>query len=94
MVSLIINMRAILFRATAVAIVATAARALGSPMAFGRTAYSVKDSHPVPRGWSNIGTAPSDHVINVQIGLTQHQVQELERNLYEGMQDPGISSAS
>ena len=38
----------------------------------------------MPRGWSNIGAAPPDHIINVQIGLAQDKVQELERHLYEG----------
>ena len=78
------------FRAASLAIAAFATIALGSPLNFGRTAYSVKDSHPVPKGWRNIGAAPPDHIINVQVGLAQYKVQELERHLYEGTQDPVI----
>ena len=58
---------------------------VGSPVNFEHSAYLVKDSHYVPKGWTNIGAAPSDYMINVQIGLAQHEVQELEKHLHEGM---------
>lgn len=46
--------------------------------------YAVKDYHKAPRAWRNIGRAPSDHVINLSIGLTQSNFKELEKQLYEG----------
>ncbi len=49
-----------------------------------RSPYAVKETHPVPSQWSNVGPAPADHVINLQIGLKQSQFDELERHLLEG----------
>ncbi|KAA6408198.1 MAG: tripeptidyl peptidase [Lasallia pustulata] len=46
------------------------------------TPYAVKDSHVVPRKWTRVGPAPTDHRINLQIGLKQSQFDELERHLY------------
>lgn len=50
-------------------------------------AFVVKDSHPAPRGWRNVGRAPADHVLNLRIGLTQSNFVALERQLYE-VSDP------
>jgi tripeptidyl-peptidase I len=65
------------------ALIAAAGTTVGSPLSV-RSAYAVKDSHHVPRQWSNVGAAPADHIINLQIGLKQSQFNELERHLYEG----------
>jgi tripeptidyl-peptidase-1 len=46
---------------------------------------AVKDYHPAPRPWSNLGPAPSDHLIHLTIGLSQSHFRELERHLNEGM---------
>lgn len=50
----------------------------------GRPSYAVKDSHHVPRKWSRVSEAPSDHVVKLEIALKQSQFDELERQLYEG----------
>jgi tripeptidyl-peptidase-1 len=50
-----------------------------------RTEYSVKETHPIPRGWSPAGRAPDNHMLHLQIGLKQEDFDELERQLYEGM---------
>ena len=49
-----------------------------------RTDYAVKDFHPAPRAWTNLGAAPSNHLISLSIGLSQGRFSELERHLYEG----------
>ena len=49
-----------------------------------RTNYEIKDSHYVPKGWTNIGRAPPNAVLNLHIGLKQAGLDELERQLYEG----------
>jgi tripeptidyl-peptidase-1 len=46
--------------------------------------YQLKEYHPVPRGWTEIGPAPGSHTIELQIGLKQHRFDELEKSLYEG----------
>lgn len=46
--------------------------------------YELKESHPVPNKWANIGKAPSDHVINLQIAVKQSRFEELEKHLHEG----------
>ena len=86
------------FQGMTLILAATLTVVAASPVIIGRSGYSVKESHLVPPGWSNIGTAPPDHILNVQIGLTQYKIQELERNLYQGMKIgpiwfavPGIS---
>lgn len=56
---------------------------LGSPVQ-SRTAYAVRETHRVPRRWQKMGRAPSDKVLNLQIGIKQGQFGELERHLYEG----------
>ncbi|KAF4624152.1 hypothetical protein G7Y89_g14020 [Cudoniella acicularis] len=52
-----------------------------------RSPYVVKETHFVPRQWSRVGPAPADHIINLQIGLKQNQIDELQRHLYE-VSDP------
>lgn len=56
---------------------------LANPIAR-RTDFAVKDFHPAPRTWTNLGAAPSDHLISLSIGLSQSRFPELERHLYEG----------
>ncbi|KAK6828442.1 hypothetical protein PG987_011783 [Apiospora arundinis] len=51
------------------------------------TAYQVKETHFVPRGWKKVERASADQVINLQIGLKQGNFEELERHLYE-VSDP------
>ncbi|KAK5220497.1 hypothetical protein LTR72_007119 [Exophiala xenobiotica] len=51
---------------------------------------AVKDYHPAPRAWSNLGPAPSDHLIHLTIGLSQSRFHELERHLNE-VSDPSHS---
>jgi tripeptidyl-peptidase-1 len=79
-------------RSALIVLLAVVEAAIGSPVRV-RSPYAVKDTHNVPRKWSRIGPAPSDHVIHLQIGLKQSQFDELERHLYEGIWDPtrGIS---
>ena len=50
-----------------------------------RSDFVVKDYHRVPRGWTNLGPAPTDHLIRLTIGLSQSRFDELERHLYEGI---------
>jgi tripeptidyl-peptidase-1 len=57
---------------------------LGTPIR-ARTEYSVKETHPIPRGWSPAGRAPGNHILHLQIGLKQENFDELERHLYEGI---------
>ena len=73
------------FYTASLALLATASTVLASPL-YVRSGYSIKNAHNVPRGWSNIGAAPPEHVINLRIALKQHNVGELERQLQEGMQ--------
>lgn len=49
-----------------------------------RSHHVVKESHNVPRDWSNLGPAPAQHMIQLQIGLKQENFDELEKHLYEG----------
>jgi hypothetical protein len=64
--------------------VAIAAQAvLGTPIR-ARTAYFVKETHPVPRKWTPTRRADGSHMLHLQIGLKQGNF-ELERHLYEGM---------
>lgn len=57
--------------------------AFGTPIK-ARTAYDVKEIHNVPRKWKNVGRAPADHKLHLQIGLKQDNFDELNRHLYEG----------
>ncbi|KIW11375.1 hypothetical protein PV08_10675 [Exophiala spinifera] len=52
-----------------------------------RSDLAIKDYHPAPRAWSNIGPAPEDHLIHLKIGLSQGRFNELERHLHE-VSDP------
>ncbi|KAF4302378.1 putative tripeptidyl-peptidase 1 precursor [Botryosphaeria dothidea] len=52
-----------------------------------RADYGIKEKFHVPRGWSRLGPAPAEHVINLRIGLKQGQFAELEKHLYE-VSDP------
>ncbi|KAI9745133.1 MAG: hypothetical protein M1818_001411 [Claussenomyces sp. TS43310] len=70
--------------------VLAACLALGSALAApaqSHSTYIVKESHPVPSRWSNVGPAPASHVINLSIGLKQSQFEELESHLDE-ISDP------
>ena len=55
----------------------------GTPLSL-RSPYVVKETHLPPKKWKNIGPAPADHLINLQIGLKQGQFDQLERHLHEG----------
>lgn len=44
----------------------------------------VKDFYSPPKKWRNIGRAPAEHFINLQIGLKPSRFDELERKLFEG----------
>jgi hypothetical protein len=65
------------------AVAAAVQAVFGTPIQ-SRTAYAVKETHRVPRRWVNIGRAPADRTLNLQIGIKQGQFNELERHLYEG----------
>lgn len=54
---------------------------------YARSAYAVKDTHNAPIAWSKGDRADPDQLIRLNIGLTQSQFNELERNLYE-VSDP------
>jgi len=69
---------------TSFAIVALFAGIVASTPLRARSPYVVKETHFPPRKWKNIGPAPADHVVNLQIGLKQSQFDELERHLHEG----------
>jgi hypothetical protein len=57
--------------------------AIASPVAR-RSDLVVKDYHPAPPAWANIGAPPAEHMLRLSIGLTQSRFSELERHLYEG----------
>jgi tripeptidyl-peptidase-1 len=57
-----------------------------------RTAYTLKSFHHVPRKWSRIGEAPSDHVLSLQIGLKQGRFDEVLKHLNEGKSFPYLLS--
>lgn len=56
---------------------------LGGPV-LSRSTYAVKGSHPVPQGWRQASKAPSDHELELRIGLTQGDFKGLEKHLFEG----------
>lgn len=62
--------------------------ALGKPLLAGvkRTDFAVKDSHHVPRKWTQVGYPDADHLIALRIGLKQSSFDELERHLCESME--------
>lgn len=49
--------------------------------------FSLKESTTDPRGWRKIASAPSEHIIELRIGLPHSNFAELERHLYE-VSDP------
>lgn len=62
---------------------ACAGTVLASP-SHRRADYAVKERHYVPRSWTRVGPAPSQHQIQLHIGVKQGNFNELERHLYEG----------
>ena len=50
-----------------------------------RSPYAVKETHFVPRKWSNIGAPHESQTLSLSIGLRQGRFAELEQQLYEGM---------
>jgi tripeptidyl-peptidase-1 len=81
-----------LARRVLLALLVAAEAAMGSPLHL-RSPYALKETHNVPRKWSRVGPAPSDHTIHLQIGLKQSQFDELERHLYEGKNGCAASTA-
>lgn len=71
------------------AIALGAQTALGTPIQ-SRTAYDVKEVHQAPRKWNQLGRAPGDHKLHLQIGLKQDNFAELDRHLYEGKKLPPL----
>lgn len=51
------------------------------------SSYALKEAHNVPRTWTQLGPAPRDHMLDLQIGLKQSRFDELERHLLE-ISDP------
>lgn len=49
-----------------------------------RTPYAVKESHFVPRQWTEVEPAKGDGLVNLKIALYQSRFEELEKHLYEG----------
>lgn len=47
------------------------------------SAYAVKETHFVPRGWSNAGSPNSDQVLDIKIAIKNKRFSDLERRLYE-----------
>ncbi|KAH7311332.1 tripeptidyl-peptidase 1 precursor [Stachybotrys elegans] len=45
--------------------------------------YEVKETHILPKRWQNLGRAPADRIIDLQIGVRQGNFEELEKRLYE-----------
>lgn len=60
--------------------------AVGKPVKQ-RSAFAVKDSHHVPRKWTEARRPDADHKIALRIGLKQGSFSDLERQLYE-VSDP------
>ncbi|KAE8440969.1 hypothetical protein EG329_006158 [Mollisiaceae sp. DMI_Dod_QoI] len=74
------------FRDVLMTFLACAGTVSGSPSQR-RANYAVKERHHVPRSWTRVGPAPSQHQIQLQIGVKQGNFDELERHLYE-VSDP------
>ena len=72
---------------TAVALLAVQALCAAIPDPYMNTDYTVKETHAIPRGWSRVSKPPSDHLVDLQIGLKQDRFDELEKHLYE-VSDP------
>jgi tripeptidyl-peptidase-1 len=45
--------------------------------------YKIKERVHVPRGWSRVGPAPTEHNIKLRIGLQQNDFDTLEQHLLE-----------
>lgn len=63
-----------------------ASSAVGKPVSQ-RSDFAVKDTHHVPRTWTQVRRPDADHKIALRIGLKQGSFAELERQLYE-VSDP------
>ncbi|KAK5094812.1 hypothetical protein LTS08_008429 [Lithohypha guttulata] len=63
------------------AVLEAASAVVAGPVA--RSTYSVKGSHPVPRGWRQLDRAPADHTLELRLGLTQGDFAGLEKHLFE-----------
>lgn len=72
-----------------VALFGSGAYSLALQKRFPASTYAVKESHFVPRSWTRVASAPTDHTIYLRIGLTQGRFDELEKSLYEG--EPKLS---
>ncbi|ROW01363.1 hypothetical protein VMCG_05849 [Cytospora schulzeri] len=60
--------------------------AVGKPVKQ-RSDFAIKDSHHVPRKWTEVRRPDADQMIALRIGLKQGSFSELERQLYE-VSDP------
>jgi tripeptidyl-peptidase-1 len=80
------------WRSLACGLLLSAATVLGSPVR-ARPSYAVKDTHPVPSRWTNVGTPSADHMVRLTIGLKQSRFDELERHLNEGNWRPFTGSS-
>ncbi|KAF2769315.1 tripeptidyl peptidase-like protein [Teratosphaeria nubilosa] len=59
--------------------------AIATPLHTGN--YAVKETHPVPREFTRISSAPGTHSIRLQVAVKQSRFDELEKHLYE-ISDP------
>lgn len=59
---------------------------------FQNRAYAVKETHILPRDFTRVGDAPSNHLIRLQVGLKQGRFDELEQHLYESEFEPNSLS--
>ena len=44
---------------------------------------AVKETHPVPHGFTRERDAPGHHLLRIQVGINQGRFDELEKHLYE-----------
>jgi tripeptidyl-peptidase-1 len=61
-----------------------AVNAVTAPLLLG---YAVKERHDIPPSWSEVGEAPKEHILHLQIGLKQSNEDVLETHLRE-ISDP------
>ena len=64
--------------------VTAAAERIPQPLPIPISSLEIKEIHKVPPQWAWVARAPSDHIVDLQIGLKQSQMEELERHLIEG----------
>lgn len=76
------NMVPYIFRDVLMTFLACAGTISASPQR--RADYALKEKHFVPRSWTRVGPAPSQHKLQLHIGVKQGNFNELERHLYEG----------